>query len=189
MEIVFRILQEYDGIIGEVLGVIATLITTDWLSQKGKLNLYIMTCENEYNTYGDVGCYKGGKEKTDFYGYENQVKLEIYNGSNNPKIMRNIKIRYYKNNIEKYVVIPKDESSARISEARCIIKDEIEVINFRPKEVMELKISNYIHEKDLEKIEMCNRIYLTYNDEKNRKRKILLSKKIITKDNYRKKGD
>jgi hypothetical protein len=27
MEIIFRILQEYDGIIGAVLGVIATLIT------------------------------------------------------------------------------------------------------------------------------------------------------------------
>lgn len=186
MEIIIQILQEYDGIIGAILGVIATLITTDWLNRKGKLNIYVMNWKDKYETYEDVGCFKGGKERTDFYGYESEVILEVYNGSNTQKIMRNVKTNFYKDDVEKYKATPKNEDSRRKTESGWITRDSVEVVNFKPKEVIKLKLSNYIYEDKLNEIEKCNKVYLTYIDEKNKTRKILLYNGLITQKNYKK---
>lgn len=97
MEFLFKLLNEYDGIIGAILGAVATLITTDRLQHKGRLNIFIMNWTGKYETYYDVGCSAKGKEDSDLYGYSNEFELEIYNSSSLPKIMRSVKIEYYKN--------------------------------------------------------------------------------------------
>jgi len=184
MYIFLKVLNEYDGIIGTILGVVATLITTDWLQHRGKLNIFIMKWTGKYETYYDVGCSHKGKEETDLYGYCNEFEIEVYNSSSIPKIMRNVKIEFYDNKELKYSNEIKDEDTRRYTSHITTI-DKFEVINFKPKEVVKLKLSNYIHEDELIEIEGTNRIFLTYVDENNKKNKILIHNGLITSKNLK----
>lgn len=182
MEYLIRILSEYDGIIGAVLGTVATLITTDWLQNKGKLNIFVLNWTAKYETYYDAGCSASGKKDNDLYDYLNKFELEIYNSSSLPKIMRSVKIEYYNNNKIKYVSNIDNEDTRRLI-ANCILHtDELEVINFMPKEVIKLKLSADIGENKLDEIEGCNKVLFSYIDEKNKKRSIVLYKGLISKN-------
>ena len=45
---ILNIIKEFEGIIGAVLGSIGTLIATDILKRKGKLNIYLMDFKGKY---------------------------------------------------------------------------------------------------------------------------------------------
>ena len=85
---ILNIIKEFEGIIGAVLGSIGTLIATDILKRKGKLNIYLMdfkgkywepigTGTNPFNGVMDLADYS--IENTSFYqDYENPSPS--YNG-------------------------------------------------------------------------------------------------------------
>ena len=58
---VVDILLEFEGIIGAILGSVATLVVTDILQRKGKIKQYLMFYEAKTETYKDVGCGQKGK--------------------------------------------------------------------------------------------------------------------------------
>lgn len=176
-----ELLKEYEGIIGAVFGSVTTLITTDFLRKKGKCKIYLVFFEGKYKTYNDVGCYK--ENDSDFYSYEIHCKYQVYNGSDIPKIMRDFKVSFIKDTQEVYSVIPKDKTTARISNKAYNI-EEMEIFNISPKEIRVIEQSVYVSEKDLDLIEATTKIELSYYDEKETKRKFNLTTEKISKHNY-----
>ncbi|EOW2658305.1 hypothetical protein ACOVAV_002819, partial [Enterococcus faecalis] len=70
MDSIIKLLIEFEGIIGAILGSVATLITTELLKSRGKIRLYLRDFIGVYQTYRDVGAGRSGKTDDDFYGYK-----------------------------------------------------------------------------------------------------------------------
>ncbi|AFV02731.1 hypothetical protein UNSWDHB_2469 [Dehalobacter sp. UNSWDHB] len=63
--------------------------------------------------------------------------------------------------------------------------DKMEVLNINPKEIQVLKQTGYVNYEELNRIEGASKVELTYYDDKDKKRKIVLHKGIISMNNYR----
>lgn len=184
MNNILQIVKEFEGIIGAVLGSVATLIATDYLSKKGKLKIYLMKYEGIYETYKDVGCYSGEEKELQLYHFRLNYKLQVYNKSDTPKIMRDFKILFIRDKKVLYYLVPDDEATRRFS-AHTYMVDEMEVSNVMPREIQVLEQSGYISEEELGKIEGATKIELVYFDEKDRKRRVVLYKGEVSKNNYK----
>jgi len=180
---IISIIKGFEGILGAVLGSSTTLIVSDILKRKGELKLYLIKWEGCYKTYGDIGCSLLGKEDSDFYFYSFSYTLQVYNKSDVPKIMKDFKIKFYKEKEEVYSFIPNNDYTERYGAGSTMV-DKMEVANIKPKEIQVLKQSGYVNENDLDIIEGTSKIKLTYYDEKDKERTILLYKSIISKNNY-----
>ena len=180
---IISIIKEFNGILGAILGSSATLIVSDILKRKGKLTIYPIKWQGCYETFGDIGCFQSGKEDSDFYHYKFSYTLQVYNKSEIPKIMCNFEVEFYKERKETYSLIPNNDYTERNASGATWV-DKMEVANIRPKEIQVLKQSSYINDNDLDFIEGSSKIELTYHDEKDKERTILLYKNIISKNNY-----
>ena len=64
MENIIKIIKEFEGIIGAILGSVVTLVVTDILKRKGKLNIYLMEFKGKYwykdKDYGDTTTKRKG---------------------------------------------------------------------------------------------------------------------------------
>jgi hypothetical protein len=183
MENIILIIKEFEGILGTILGSITTLIVSDLLRKKGKLKTYLIEWQGKYETFRDVGCSRLGKEDSDFYDYSFSYTLQVYNKSDTPKIMRNFKVKFYKEKREMFSFIPNDEATRKFS-SHAYYVDRMEVINIKPKEIQVLKQSGYINYEELNSIEESSKVELIYYDEKDKKRTIMLYKGIISRNNY-----
>lgn len=180
---ILQALNEFEGIIGTILGSVTTLIVTDILKKRGKLKNYLISYEDKFQTFRDVGCGMKGKKDEDFYGYSVKYVIQVYNKSDTPKIMRDFKLIFLKNMEEVYTIVPKDEETKRYSSHITYI-DEMEILNVEPKKIQVLKQSIYVKYDMLDRIEGANKVELQYRDEKDKKRTIILSNKVITSDDY-----
>lgn len=183
MSEILQLLNDFQGIIGTILGSVTTLIVTDILKKRGQLKNYLVSYEAKFQTFRDVGCSMGGKRDEDFYGYSIKYIIQIYNQSDTPKIMRDFRLIFYKNAKEQYSLIPDNEETRRYS-AHISHIDEMEVANIAPKEIQVLKQSIYVMYHMLDKIQGADKVELQYKDEKDKNRKIILSNKVITTDDY-----
>ena len=109
MSEILQLLNDFQGIIGTILGSVTTLIVTDILKKRGQLKNYLVSYEAKFQTFRDVGCSMGGKRDEDFYGYSIKYIIQIYNQSDTPKIMRDFRLIFYKNAKEQYSLIPDNE--------------------------------------------------------------------------------
>ncbi|MCQ4922264.1 hypothetical protein NE686_04150 [Tissierella carlieri] len=183
MREILQVLNDFQGIIGAILGSATTLIVTDMLKKRGQLKIYLITYKDKFQTFKDVGCSMGNKEDEDFYGYSVKYVIQVYNKSDTPKIMRDFKFVFFKNKKEIYSIVPDNEDTRRYSSYTTNI-NEMEISNIAPKEIQVLKQSIYIMYEVLDRIEGSDRIELQYRDEKDKKRKVTLSKKVVTKNDY-----
>lgn len=179
MNEILQITKELEGVIGAVLGTVSTLIVTELLKNKGKLNCYINDWEAKFDTYGDVGCSMMGKTDDDLYGYGFSFELQIYNSCDVKRILRNITITFHKNGKEKLSIIPYDESTRRRTQISSKA-DKIKIVNIIPKEIIEIKLSGWIIEEDLYKLDNIDSIYIGFYNEKNKKVKKLISKNLVS---------
>lgn len=151
MQNVIDILLKFDGLIGAVLGVIATLITTEMLKKTGKLYVYVH--EENFELYsGETDKFGGPLSVGEFekasYGLV-RYKLQLYNGSDIPKSFRNIQLKFSLQQKQPIYVVPKDEATRRTS-GPITFTDELTVLNIPPKQFIEkdlkLKIGSEIKE-------------------------------------------
>lgn len=177
------ILKEFEGIMGTILGSVTTLIVTDLLRKIGKLKLYLIEWRGVYYSNSELGEIVLAKDDKNLYNFGFSYILQVYNKSDTPKIMRNFKVKFYKNK-EVFSLIPYDDST-RSYQNHILHIENIEVINVKPKEIQVLKQSGYINFNELPNIENSSKVELTYYDEKDRKRKVVLFKGIISKDNIK----
>ncbi|MBR0599023.1 hypothetical protein [Sinanaerobacter chloroacetimidivorans] len=164
--VLLNYIQEFEGIIGAVLGSVSTLIVTDFLRHRGKLNVYIVNKEYNFDTYKSVGCYSNGSEDNDLYGFRLKYTLQVYNSFDVPQIMRNFQIRFYTN--DKLIVqeIPRDETT-KVYAAHSIHVNEVGVVNINSREAVQLEQSIYLNVEEFQ-TDHFNKIDLCYLNDKNK---------------------
>lgn len=154
------------GIIGTMGGTILGWFLNN-ISQSGKLNIFISSWEDEFDTRDEIGgmVKSSSIEKTEHYSY--RATMDLYNSSGETKIMRNIEIIFAKDKIELKNSIPKNDATKTIIHTM-VIYDNIEPINIPPKSVKKIAVHNGFGKESLNFIWQTNNIFLRYVNEKNR---------------------
>ena len=152
-----------------LIGVGATIAGTvlGWvlnnLSNRGKLNIYVSSWEDKFQYDDDIG-------ETVLCSKREEVQ-----SSGNTKIMRNIQIAFSdgKRDIEKQT--PQDDATKRFS-SPMVFYDDVKPINIPPKAVIKLDLHNgsWNKEGELDYIWKTKKVYLIYNDEKNKTKRIFI---------------
>lgn len=163
-----------------LIGVGATIAGTvlGWvlnnLSNRGKLNIYVSSWEDKFQ-YNDIGEMVSCSKREEVQSYTYKISFDLYNSSGNTKIMRNIQIAFSdgKGDIKKQT--PQDDATKRFS-SQMVFYDDVKPINIPPKAVIKLDLHNGSWNKDgeLDYIWKTKKVYLIYNDEKNKIKKIFI---------------
>lgn len=166
------------GVIGTVGGtVIGTVLgwVLNNLSQRGKLNCYVVEWKDEfeYNNNKGIMSPSTSKEQTQVYSYS--FSIDVYNSSSSTKIMRGIEVVFAKGKEELRVDIPLDDSTKRASQYHTTY-DAVAPINIPPKAVIKISLHNYFwnSEHNLDFMWNADKVYLRYINENNKKQKLLL---------------
>lgn len=170
-------IKEFEGIIGAVLGSVGTLIVTDILKRKGKLKIYLMASNGnfKYNVMGSILNWRESEED-DFYCYDHNIELNLYNSCDSPKFIRDLKINIYNNNDLLFVKEMKDEDTRVITPGRyssCKINNA-KMYNIEPKIVIDLNLSFYLSEEEYRKIDNDKKVKfeISYINDKNKVKRI-----------------
>lgn len=170
----YNFIKEFEGIIGAVLGAVATLIVTDILKRKGKLNLFLMSYKGEYYYFNEDGegfnsiTTKKGTDGLLRY-YKLKFVIDVYNSSELPKIMRNIKLKVFKGkDLIKELEIY-DEDTKRMV-VRCIHMDNANIFNINARESYNLNLCAELPKELAEKLKDGLIFKLSYKDEKNKEK-------------------
>lgn len=163
-----------------LIGVGATIAGTvlGWalnnLSNRGKLNIYVSSWEDKFQ-YNDIGEMVLCSKREEVQSYTYKASFDLYNSSGNTKIMRNIQIAFSdgKRDIEKQT--PQDDATKRCS-SLMVFYDDVKPINIPPKAVIKLDLHNgsWTKEGELDYIWKTKKVYLIYNDEKNKTKRIFI---------------
>ena len=174
---IFSFLKEFDAILGTILGSVATLIVTEIIRHLGKIKCYV-------NQFSKTPIYHNQKDGTIIYQKEEQTELEayainfqldIYNSSELPKIMRNLKLRIEdgKKNYEEITVT--DESTRKIDSFGISHVCNLDVLNVLPKKVISLNLGAYFEFKTITLPRLLT-LKLVYKDENNHEKIINIRK-------------
>ena len=164
---ILNIIKEFEGIIGAILGSIGTLIATDILKRKGKLNIYLMDFKGKY-WYREKDHYDLTTTKTKdnvLNSYKFEFIIDVYNSNELPKIMRDIKICIYKNKTLLNEVDVNDEETRRIS-CHCVMVDKTTVFNINGRQSYNIKLSAELPEEETHKLKDGLILKLKYKNEK-----------------------
>ena len=178
MQVVIKILSEFQGIIGATVGVIATLIVTNIIKNLGKTYIYFRDWEIKFKKIDGVGGFITSEfEEASSCSYS--LEMEIINSSELPKALRGIKVRFY-NSDNKFLVesIPQNESTRKVSTGGSKI-DPIKIINLPSKQMIYFNVSGYIKNEDLKNLNKWRKVYFEAFDNRGRKIKRIIYKKTI----------
>ena len=175
---ILSILKEFEGIIGAVLGSTVTLVVTDILRHKGKLKIYVPNFELKLDFEENFSEKKNSERE--IRGITIRYKIQIYNGSDICKIMRDFKIRFYNGKNVLFTQIPRDEATRHFLSHISFV-DDMEVANIAPHEIAVIDQSCYLHKNDVdfEKMSLVNNIVLGFIDEKDKKHSVMLQTKQL----------
>lgn len=178
---IINIIKEFDGILGAILGSVATLITTDILRKKGKLNIYIENADGnyEYNTDGFISSER--KNNSDLCGYVFNLKIEVYNKSDATKIIRNIKLNIYNNDKLVFIKEIKDEATRRYYQS-ISVADNATIYNIEPKKIYEYEYKLFLSVEEINKLTDNVTFELTFINEKNNVQKLKVFSSQLKED-------
>lgn len=167
------------GVVSAILGSVATMITTKILKQWGKLKFYFTKYECKNNYDDGMGGYveEVVNDAKELKNSRVNMKVEIYNSCELPKIMREINIVMCDKKIfkqRKYHLIPFDADN-RISTNHP--GANATYISIKPFEYITKELSFYINSK--EQVDNVNRIYIEFKNENDRTKKHLITKNVI----------
>lgn len=171
--IIQEILKEYQGIFGTILGIVATTIMNKLIKSIGRVTCYTDNFSIEKPSDNDNSY--SNDEILKFFNYEYTFNLQIYNSSEEIRFIRNLKINiYHERNSEAIVTQAQyyDKSKGRGE------FEDIKAVNLKPKEIHNIEVIGSfmdLRTKD-ELYKDINKIILTYTDDKNK------NKEIIVKD-------
>jgi len=175
MQVVIKILSEFQGIIGATVGVIATLIVTSIIKNLGKIYIYFHGWEIKFHKMDGVGGSITSKlEEASSCSYF--FEMEIMNSSELPKSLRDIKVKFY-NRENKLLVefIPQDESTRKVSAGGSKI-DPIKIINISSKQMIYFNVSGYIKAENIKNLNKWKKVYFEAFDNRGRKVKRIIHK-------------
>jgi hypothetical protein len=174
MKDVLELIKDFEGIIGALLGVIVTLILTQLLKSVGKIRFYIL--DNHINLRGKINDWGivADTENLDEAEYIiATIKLEVYNSSEIPKILREVKLCFFNDKQLLFDIKPDDEATRRVA-AAMEIYEPLDNINLPPKNIIVLNLRCIIPKEKLELFKQCNKIFLEVRNHKGSKDRVLL---------------
>lgn len=173
-------LMEFEGIIGAVFGVVATLITTEFLRRTGRRSIYVRGSKVEFlNRTNPNGIVKDiPTEKFDevsLFSYD--VSLAVYNSSDIYFSLFNIKLQFCFADGTSFIHKPYDENKTRKNTVT-YSHEEFSTIDFEPKKLNIVNMTGWIHKEELQKLTNntnLTKVYLLATKQNNKKfkRKIL----------------
>lgn len=173
-------------ILTAIIGVVSTLLGTilGWLlnnfSNRGKLRIYTTSWEDKFSARNHIGESQPctSKEKVEYYSFI--ASFDLYNSSGETKIMRNVQIVFSDGKNAIWQGIPEDQDTQRYV-AHAYWYDKVEPVNIPPKTVIKLNLRDGLYKNDgsLDCIWKAKKVILQYQNEKNRRKRIL-----IKKENY-----
>lgn len=175
-------IKDFEGIIGAILGVIFTLITTHLLKGIGTIKIYFKDYSIEKHEKDQMGYTR--RVKTTSLDSEELIiiiELELYNSADVPKIMRNISMALYDKNKEIFKVIPYDDDK-KIVRPQYTQSYEADIINLEVKKCILKKFWFRIDDVSIiSNMKETNSIYIIYKDEKGKLKKVLVRKGVLNK--------
>ena len=135
-----------EGLWAAVIGVAGTLLGTalGWFlnvfANKGKLKFYVTSWENEFEK-NEIGEMVPATSTNDVECYAYKCFLDIYNSSNETKIMRDIQVVFSDGKNEWNSAVPKDYNTLHGTHINCY--DDILPMNISPKTVCKVVLYNY----------------------------------------------
>lgn len=163
------------GIIGTIIGTVIGALLCWVLSEAynhGRLHCYVKAWNADLDILDDRGndipCNMNNRPE--FFNY--YFTMEIYNSSRLPKIIRNGKILFCKDEKPLKAFTPKDGSTGKKVQNSTLYSD-LNAVCVPATNVITLGLLGNImgDEKGLSFLEDANEVYFQYNDEKNRTRK------------------
>ena len=179
VENIIKIIIELEGIIGAILGVVATLIVTDILKRKGKLEIYIVNAEGNFY-YNDDGFRTKKREKgqeIDYYRFE--LEFSVYNKSDIPKVIRDVKVELYVDN--KFVLEQnvQDEETRRYGN-HYSVADDAKIFNIEPKKADIFKFTFFLNDDIARKlVDKKVTFKLRYYNEKNKRKDFVFYDELV----------
>ena len=170
-----------EGLWTAVIGVAGTLLGTalGWFlnvfANKGKLKFYVTSWENEFEK-NEMGEMVPATSTNDVECYAYKCFLDIYNSSNETKIMRDIQVVFSDGKNEWNSAVPKDYNTRHGTHVN--LYDDILPMNISPKTICKVVLYNYwwTSENDLEFLWKSNVVFLRYVDGNKKERKIEINK-------------
>lgn len=167
------IIMKFQGIIGAVVGVVVTLVTTQLIKRIGKIYF------DFYNWSFEMGKWNRNTGKYEIINEVNQAEsgkcffeVNIYNGFDMPKALKNIKIRFDIGN-DKYDYQLENCSTKKYSESGYNI-DFLGILNLEPKKMIKLKLECNLKKEDLLNIKNFKTVYFIAQNHKNKKIKKII---------------
>lgn len=154
MSYLIEVLTVYQGIIGAIGGVIATLVVTHLLKNVGRVYIYSNNHKFEFLKRDEAGGLVTTTSAEAEYGNLN-FGLWILNSSEIPRSFRDIFIGFYdSDNRLIFKDVPQDEKTRRVA-AATVWRDELVLINLPPKEMVYFQLWTSIPEDGLKRIDEC----------------------------------
>ncbi|MBU3175177.1 hypothetical protein KPL47_02205 [Clostridium estertheticum] len=175
------IIKEFEGILGAILGSSTTLIITQLLKRMGKLNLFIKNWDvwtQQNDDFGGTSMIKATSCNEAYYYIT--FNMEIYNGSDIPKIMRDVNIAFYKDKKELFKIVPCDIDNDKIIGGGFRDSQKVNVLNIEPKKCTTKDFGFSIDDINmLDSLKEVNNIYFIHTNESIKVKKLLIRKQVI----------
>lgn len=168
------IILKFDGIIGTILGVVATLITTEAIKHLGKVYFYFYDWSVNYYGENEYGLTTITKDinSSEYCCYE--LRMQIYNSTDEMKTIKDLQIEFCLKD-EKIYGKPNNKELAENREVYIKYKD-FNYINIPPKQLLEINMNGSIQNENMIEVANVEKIYLSAKDYKNRKIRKLIKR-------------
>lgn len=174
-----NLIKEFDGIIGGIIGAVAgsvsILLITQLQKTFGRLHIYLNNWNAEFKTQGRTGEHIKAGPDDKLCQYEFSFELELYNSSDNFKIMRDVRICFERNGIKLFEDFPYISNIQELFMSQ-FAAEQLRVINVEPKKIVHFDLYGNIGENHLEQIKNVDAIYFLCLDEKNKKIRKLITR-------------
>lgn len=168
-------LKEFQGIIGTILGVVVTLITTDIIRRFGKIDMHLSKYKMEFlkRTNNELGDVKdevvNDFDDVDLFSYSFEVAF--YNSSDINKSLFDVRIEFVDVDNKVYVEIPYNQDKTQFT-GHVWKHEEIDTIELEPKRLKLIRLNGWLHRDKLVNLTSTThirKVYLVARNQKNKK--------------------
>ncbi|NRY59836.1 hypothetical protein [Clostridium beijerinckii] len=165
-------ISKFEGIIGALMGVVATLITTQLIKSLGKIYFYFYDYNIRYYGEGELGevCEIEDINRADYCTY--RLRIQLYNSSEIIKVLNDIKIEFVLE--DKSVFSKPNNEDNMIKHASYSEYKDFNFINIPPKELIEINITGSISTENIVDISRVQKIHFIAKNHKNKTIKKLI---------------
>ncbi|APQ73946.1 hypothetical protein RSJ22_12105 [Clostridium botulinum] len=174
MDYLITIISKFEGILGAVLGSVATLIATNLIKSLGKIKFYFYDYEIKYygeNEIGEISIIND-QSKAEYCSYK--VRMQVYNSSEVVKPLKDFQIEFKSD--DKAIYSKPKNNGETIDHGVYYEYKDFNLINILPKHLTEINLTGMITKQDMKYFSKVNEIYFIAKDYKNKKIKQLIKK-------------